>query len=134
MLFYHIFIIVIVYLIVRSYLRKENLICGQLVLSLRTEAKAVLENDIKRCLLSFYESYLFVYDKSKTIPNDDKFLEFRSSFIIFFRYTIGNKQCQIYDEIFGGKLYFDYYLNSEFEKYFKFIFISKLIKMTVNDE
>ena len=129
----NIFIVFIILILTLNKLSKENVLRHTLITDLRVKIKDILNLDLSRTFMSFYESYLFVYDKSNTTPNDEKFIEFRTLYIAFFRQIVGNKQCSIYDDVFGGSKHFDYFLNNEFEKFFKQLFISKVTKQAIKD-
>ena len=96
--------------------------------------KPVLENDISRVWLSFYESYLFVHETSKMMPTNNEFLEFQRSFVDMFHIIIGPVQLSVYNEIYGGERYFDNYLRNEFERFFKSVFMKKINEILLNKE
>lgn len=104
------------------------------ITELRVNIKPVLENDISRVWLSFYESYLFVHETSKMMPTNNEFLEFQRSFVDMFHIIIGPVQLSVYNEIYGGERYFDNYLRNEFERFFKSVFMKKINEILLNKE
>lgn len=124
---FQIYIMVIVGLVLRRYLIKDQIVEHQELVKLRVMSKTCLDEDLVRVWNKFFESYLYVFVNSKMIPTDKQFLEFRSSFIELFRLCMGNRQCEVYDGIFGGTNYFNIYLYSEFERLFNKTFLVTLI-------
>ena len=103
-------------------------------IELRVSIKPVLEHDISRVWLSFYESYLFVHETSKMMPTNKEFIDFQRSFVDMFHIIIGPEQMAIYSEAYGGPAYFDNYLRNEFERFFKSVFMKKINEILLNKE
>ncbi len=113
---------------------RERLYRQSKIAELRIFTKPILEIDIARIWLSFYESYLFIHETSKLMPTNDEFVKFRGDFLDIFRASIGPVQMSYYEEIYGGRKYFNMYMMNEFERLFKSVFMKKINEILLNKE
>lgn len=87
------------------------------------------EFDIKMNMVwnLFYESYLYVYSNQKLIPSSKEFLEFRRSFIGYFKMKSSEDELQSYYKAFYGEKIFDEYIEYEFLKRFQKVFMGSVL-------
>jgi len=68
------------------------------------------------------------------MPTNDEFVKFRGDFLDIFRASIGPVQMSYYEEIYGGRKYFNMYMMNEFERLFKSVFMKKINEILLNKE
>lgn len=105
----------------------KKYITNNAFLSLREIAYKNLQNDLTYLWDIFIERYLIVYINSKSIPNEQDFEKFKGSFKEMFYLTYGEDILNLYKSIFGGKAYFDNYLENYFQKAFKNVFSAFIV-------
>lgn len=111
---------------------KYDIQCKELVLEYSALKRNELDSKIGVTWSTFYESYLYVYSNQNMIPSDKEFLEFRDSFLGYFKMKLAKVELEEYIEVFHEEKIFDDYIQYEFLKRFQKVFINSVLDELVS--